>query len=166
MGLIEPMIKEFKREADVTRKVLERIPEEHFAWKPHAKSMSMAALGSHVAESFQWVEAILNLDEFEVDAEQHQPFVAKSKAELLDVHDAAIAKALAAMQGQPDESLLANWQFKAKGKVVLEMPRVAFLRSFVVSHLIHHRGQLTVYLRLKDVPLPQVYGPSADEPGM
>jgi len=166
MGLIEPMIEEFGREADTTRRVLDRIPEEHFAWKPHAKSMSMAALGSHIAESFQWVEAIVNSDEFEIDPEQYKPYIAKSKAELLAVHDAAVAKALPAMQGQPDEQLLVNWRFKAKGKVVLEMPRIAFLRGFVLSHLIHHRGQLTVYLRLKDVPLPQVYGPSADEPGV
>ena len=166
MGLIEPMIEEFKREADTTRKVLERIPEEHFAWKPHEKSMSMAALASHIAESFQWVEAIVNSDEFEIDPEQYKPYIAESRAELLAVHDAAVAKALPAMQGRPDDQLLANWQFKARGKVVLEMPRIAFLRGFVLSHLIHHRGQLTLYLRLKDVPLPQVYGPSADEPGM
>jgi len=167
MPMIEPMIAELQHEAGVTRKLLERVPEDRFDYKPHPKSMSLRELASHLVDSLGWVDATVNLDELHIDPTQWKPFVAQTRAELLAAHDRNLAAALGIMKGVSDEKLLAPWTMrKADGTVAFSMPRVAVLRAFIIKHIVHHRGQLTVYLRLLDVPLPQVYGPSADEPNM
>lgn len=166
MNLIDPFIQEFKQEIASTRKLFERIPEDKFGWKPHEKSMSLGDLASHIVDSIGWTGVTVDLDVFEMDPGEYKPFVASSVADLLETLDRNAEEAAAKMATCSNESLSAMWQMKVGGKVVLAMPRMAVLRAFIVSHTIHHRGQLDVYLRLNDVPLPQIYGPTADEPDM
>jgi len=164
MSIAQPLIEELTQEAAATRILLERVPEAHWEWTPHPKSMSIAYLASHMAESLGWTAGALAQDELEMDMDAYQPFVADNKAAMLSAFDDNLAAALEVLKGQSDERMLALWRMTAKGTALLEMPRVAVVRVFVLNHLIHHRGQLTVYLRLKDVPLPSIYGPTADEP--
>lgn len=165
MSMIDPFIEELKHEAAGTRKHLERAPEKDFDWKPHERSMSLGGLCSHLAESLEWTAEIFEKDEVDIDPSSYQPWVAKNRAELLEKFDANLAKSLRVLKDQPDEKLTQPWTMKMAGQEVLTMPRVAVLRSFILSHMIHHRGQLSVYLRLRNVPLPSVYGPTADEQG-
>lgn len=165
MSIIDPIIQEFTQESANTRKVLERIPEEKFGWKPHERSMSFGELASHLADSSDWICDILETDEFNVDMSSFKPFLAANQAELLDTFDNHTAAAVELMKGQPDEKLMQPWRLKMDGNLIFEMPRVAVLRNMILNHTIHHRGQLTVYLRLNDIPVPAIYGPSADEQG-
>jgi len=165
MRLIDPMIGEFGKEAATTRRFLERVPEADHGWKPHEKSMSMGALASHIAELLQWMSEIFERDEYNIEPSSYRPWLARDRAELLERFDAHREKALATMKEVPDAKLMEPWSLKMAGKTVFTMPRAAVLRAFVFSHLIHHRGQLSVYLRLRDVAVPSAYGPSADESG-
>ncbi len=166
MDIVEPIIEEFRGEAAITRKLLERVPEKDFDWKPHPKSMSLCDLVSHITDSFTWLRSIVEQDEIVLDPDAFKPWTAASKQDLLDTFERNVAQGAALLKGVPDERMLARWKMTAGGKDLLSMPRVAVVRAFTLNHHIHHRGQLSVYLRLKDVPLPQIYGPSADEPDM
>jgi len=162
MAMIDGMLMELEFEAGNTRKVLERVPLEHFDWKPHEKSMEMGRLASHVADIPGWVAMILNADFLDVDTDYH-PFSASSTEELVATFDAKIAEAKSVMPGYSDEKLLQNWALRSGGQEMFSMPRAQHIRGFVLSHTIHHRAQLGMYLRLKDIPVPSIYGPSADE---
>ena len=163
MSLVDALLPEFDHEMSTTRKVLERVPEDKFAWKPHAKSFSLGALATHVANLPIWGTETLTRSEIELTGTQ--PVSAfPSKTELLAAFDKNVADTRAALIGKTDAELLAIWSLKRGGKTMFSMPKTAVLRSFVLSHVIHHRGQLSVYLRLLDVPVPSIYGPSADEP--
>lgn len=163
MSMIGPVIMELQHEAGNTRRVLERIPEDRFDWQPHPKSMSFGRLASHVAEIPGCMIPTLDLDEFVMKMSDFKPVVAASRAELLALHDGCVAKAVESMQGRSDAHLLATWRMVMDGKTALELPRIGVIRGMILNHIVHHRGQLTVYLRLNDVPLPGLYGPSADE---
>ena len=163
MSLSEPIAAELQREAATTRRMLERVPEEKLEWRPHEKSMTLGRLAGHIAELPSLVAMTLTQDEVDFAAGNYQPFVASNVAELLEKFDGNVAGAVEALRGQEDEHLLKTWRLKRNGQVLFEMPRVAVLRSMGLNHVIHHRGQLSVYLRLLDVPLPSVYGPTADE---
>ena len=163
MAIVDALLPEFDHEMTTTRKVLERVLEDRFDWKPHAKSFSLGALATHVATLPLWGEETLNRSE--IDLAGAQPVAAlPSKAELIATFDKNVAAARSALTGKTDAELMAIWTLKRGGKAIFSMPKTAVLRSFVLSHLIHHRGQLSVYLRLLDVPVPSIYGPSADEP--
>lgn len=162
----EAMAMEFVHECANTRKVIERVPEDKFDFKPHEKSMTMGQLASHIAEGYAWTRVTVEQDEFALDPDEHTPFVASSMAEPLEKFDASAADAIEAIRGCGDEAMMRTWRMKVGDRVALEMPRVAVLRSMIMNHTIHHRGQLEVYLRMNDVPLPQIYGPTADEPDM
>lgn len=167
MGMIDPFVRELEHECSVTRRLLERVPDGQFGWKPHEKSMSLGQLASHLVEGLGWTGPSMELDEFVMDPTQYQPYMAANQAELLAAFDDAVRSAVAVMTGYPDERMMVTWQMKTPdGTVLLAMPRVAVVRGFLLNHHIHHRGQLTVYLRMLDVPLPQVYGPSADDTRM
>lgn len=166
MPVIDGIIQEFTQECAITRKILEVVPEEHWDWKPHEKSMGMGQLASHIAESLAWTAATLDMDVMQMDPSTYEPFLAKSRTELLEAYDKNVKEATASMQGRSDKHLFANWRMEVDGQTIFEMPRTAVLKTFIISHQIHHRGQLDVYLRMKDVPLPQIYGPTADNPGM
>ena len=165
MNIIDPVLAEFAHEAAVTRRVLERVPEEHFGWKPHEKSMTLGHLATHVAEIPGWVNLIIEQDEVDFDAENYEPPLADGPAELLKMYDANVQTVSDTLKGLTDDRLMAMWRFKMGGQVRIEMPRVGVIRGFLLNHTYHHRGQLTVYLRLLGVPVPSVYGPSADEQG-
>lgn len=161
------MLPEFDHEMANTRKTLERVPEEKFAWKPHEKSMAMGRLASHIAEIPGWVGFTLESDSFDTNPPDgqttYQPMLATSRTELLEAFDRNIAAARAALAAVEDQKIMESWSLLSGGKVVFTMPKIAVQRSFVMNHLIHHRAQLGVYLRLNDVPVPALYGPSADE---
>ncbi len=165
MPLSQALLPEFDHEMANTRKSLERIPDAKLAWKPHAKSSTMGKLGSHLAAINGWAEAIVGQDAF--DVKNAPPEVdLKSRAQMLEAFDKNTASAHKAIASATDEQLMKPWSLLSKGKSVFTMPRVAVLRSFILSHAIHHRAQLGVYLRLNDVPVPSIYGPSADEGSM
>ena len=159
------ILPEFDHEMENTRKSLERVPENKFSFKPHAKSMTLGALATHLATINHWAEAILGLDSFDVSTAPPNPEL-KSRDEVLAAFDKDTAIARKAIADATDAHLLKPWTLTAGSKTVLTMPRVAVVRSFLLNHSIHHRAQLGVYLRLNDVPVPSIYGPSADEGNM
>lgn len=161
--LNEPVIAELKQEAASTRKMLERIPEEKFSWKPHDKSMSLGELSHHVAEISKWVIASVDQDELDFAKMEYKPVVPTTTKELLRFFDDTVEKAVDCLKNASDEKLSGNWTMRNGDKIYFTMPKLVVLRSFVLSHSIHHRGQLSVYMRLLDIPLPQIYGPTADE---
>ena len=162
MPLADALLPEFDHEMTVTRKLLERVPEGQFDWKPHQKSMSLGQLAQHVATSPRWGTVTMSQDSFDL-ANNDGPPIATTRTELLSLFDEHVRNARAALVGKGDGELTAPWTLKRAGSVIFSMPKTAVWRSFVMSHLIHHRAQLGVYLRMHDVPLPSVYGPSADE---
>ena len=158
------MLPEFDHEASLTRKTLERVPLDRGDWKPHEKSFSLKALAGHLADIPSWVDVTINQDVFEMDG-PYEPETPETTEGLLEVFDRNTAAARAVLEGATQEDLMAMWSMKQGGEVTLTMPKVAVLRGFILSHAIHHRAQLGVYLRLLDVPVPSTYGPSADEAG-
>jgi len=163
MGMIEPMILEFEQEAASTRKMLERVPADAMDWRPHKKSMSMAELASHIANIPEWAKATLTQDELIFDMANYKPNVYESPQEALEVFERGVKEVIEVMRVTSDDQLMAMWRMKDRDTLLFEMPRIAVLRGMILNHAVHHRGQLSVYLRMKDVPLPAIYGPSADE---
>ncbi len=160
---------EFRQEAQVTRRVLERMPEDKMGWKPHEKSWSMAELATHIANLPMWSQSIINEDEFDINppgGSDYEPPKAETKDEILEAFDRNVGTAADTFAGQSDEGYAAPWTFKNGGEVVFTQPREIAARSFVLRHWIHHRGQLSLYLRLTGAAIPQIYGPSADETEM
>lgn len=166
MSLAQSMIPEFDQEMALTRKTLERVPEDRFDWRPHPKSQTMQALASHLATIPSYVPYTLTTESLDF-APPGQPAMRppelKTRAEMLATFDKGVAEARAALQGASDEDMLHDWTLLKGGDVIFTMPRAAVLRVMVMSHMIHHRAQAGLYLRLCDVPIPSVYGPSADE---
>ena len=162
MLLIDALLPEYDREMATTRRVLERVPEDRFAWKPHDKSMSLGVLATHVAQLPTWGASTMNQSEVDLKG----PFVPPqllTRADVLKAFDDNVAATRAALLGKTDAEMMAPWSLKRDGQVLFTMPKAAVMRSFVMNHVIHHRAQLSVYLRLNDVPVPSIYGPSADE---
>ncbi len=164
MSIAESMVAEIGHEAATTRRLLERLPEQHFGWKPHEKSMTLGRLAGHIAEIPGWISTIVEKDEFDVAASGRTPAVHKTRAEVIQLFDANVAKITEVLKRQTDQRMMAPWRLKKAGQLIFELPRVAMVRAMGMTHVVHHRGQLSVYLRLKDVPLPSIYGPTADEP--
>jgi uncharacterized damage-inducible protein DinB len=162
MAIAEALLPEYDHEVATTRKVLERVPDDRLAWKPHDKSMSMGQLATHVATMLSWGSATISQSEIDLSGPYTPPDL-KTRAELLASFDKEATATRAALAATSDPELMAMWSLKRDGKTIFSMPKVAVLRSFVMNHMIHHRGQLSVYLRLNDVPVPSMYGPSADE---
>ena len=166
MPIKDALVPEFDQEMANTRKVLERCPEDKFAWKPHAKSFSMGSLATHIANMTGWAVDTIAKDSFDVSPPGAPPYKEEpvaTRKELLERFDKNAANARAAIAGATDDRFMASWSLLAGGQTIFTMPRIACIRSVVMNHIIHHRGQLTVYLRLNDVPVPAIYGPSADE---
>ena len=165
MSPIDALTKEFAHETKTTRRHLERLPSDKFAWRPHQKSFTAIELASHIVECVQFAEPIMASGELNFESATYRPFVAASLDDLLTAFDAAVDNGKAALTGCPETSVDDPWQFKINGRVRFERPRAVVFRDFTLSHLIHHRGQFSVYLGLLDVPVPGSYGPSADEAG-
>ena len=169
MPITDFLVPEFDQETANTRKVLERCPEDRFGWKPHQKSWDMASLATHIANIPSWVVETISKDSLDISPPGAPPYKeepARSRKELLEKFEKNVAAARSALTGTSDDHLLKNWTLLSGGHTILTMPRVTVLRSFVMNHGIHHRAQLGVYLRLNDVPVPAIYGPSADEGSM
>lgn len=162
MPLVDALLPEFDHEMTVTRKVLERVPDGQFDWKPHQKSMSLGQLAQHVATIPTWGKVAMNQPEFDL-AGSPPASQLPTRAEILSLFDRNVSDARAALAGKGDGEMMAPWALKRGGHTIFSLPKASVWRSFVMNHLIHHRAQLGVYLRMHDIPLPSVYGPSADE---
>ena len=165
MKMTDLFLADLEREAASTRRALERVPEGRDDWKPHEKSMPLGYLAALVATLLGWTEMMVVQDQFDLTQAQseYKPKVFKTNAELLAALDESVAKARKALENTTDEHLLTTWKFVVAGHVASENPRHIMIRDAVFSHLAHHRGQLTVYLRLNEAKVPAIYGPSADE---
>ena len=161
--MVDSLLAELDQEMVTTRRVLERVPDLKLAWKPHAKSMSLGQLALHVATIPGAVAKFLISDRLDMDGVSFEQPAAKSASELLPALDESIKTAKEVLSGLDDQRAMATWRLTRGGKVLFEAPRVAVVRSIMLNHWYHHRGQLSVYLRLLDIPVPSIYGPSADE---
>jgi uncharacterized damage-inducible protein DinB len=168
MKLAELLLPEFDQEMASTRKVLERIPEDKLEWKAHPKSNTIGWVGSHLAEIPGWVEGTLTQDSWDINPPGGEPYQTPKltgRQQVLDMFDAGVEAARKAIAATSDEDFMKEWSLLSAGQPIITMPRYGVIRSFVINHAIHHRGHLCVYLRLNDVPVPGMYGPSADEQG-
>ncbi len=165
MSICETLAAELRQEAKTSRRILERVPEGSFGWKPHPKSMTLGRLAAHVAELPELIVPALTMDEFDFASGDFKPFEPKSTAELLEKFDRNVETAAGLLERQPDDRMGDSWRLRSGEHVLFQMPRAAVVRFVGLNHVVHHRGQLSVYLRLLDVPLPSIYGPSADEAG-
>lgn len=166
MKMTETFLADLEREIPASRRVLERVPEDRFDWKPHPKSMPMGYLATLVATMPGWIETMIRQDELDFAPKGGpgpRPPEARTRAEWIRALDESAEKARAALRGTTEAHLSTNWRLLAGGHVITDLPRHVHIRDSVLSHWAHHRGQLTVYLRLNDVPVPSVYGPTADE---
>lgn len=166
MAISQSLLGEFDHEMANTRRSLERVPDAKFDWKPHPKSMSLGTLAAHIAMIPHWGKMTLDTPGFDVNppgGQQERPPAPKTKSEILALFDKHVPEARAAIAGASDQALMTPWTLSNGGKTIFTLPRIGVLRAMVLNHLIHHRAQLGVYLRLNDVPVPATYGPSADE---
>jgi uncharacterized damage-inducible protein DinB len=165
MAIKDALLPEYDHEMGSTRRLLERVPEADFSWKPHERSCTLGQLAGHLANIPNWIPYTCDYAIFDVTSigDAARPKDPVSVAELLATFDANVKKGRNKIDEQTDASLMGMWTFKQAEHEIFTMPKVSVLRSFIMNHTIHHRGQLTVYLRLRNVPLPAIYGPSADE---
>ncbi len=165
-AIAQSLLPEFDQEMGNTRKTLERVPEGKFDWKPHQRSGSMGWLAGHLANLPSWPTMIIQQDSLDLapkGAPPTPPAAPKNVKELLDTFDRNVSEARKVIAGATDAQLMKPWSLLKTGQTIMTLPKVAVLRAFVMNHIIHHRAQLGVYLRLNDVPVPSIYGPSADE---
>jgi uncharacterized damage-inducible protein DinB len=162
--IIDAYIPELEQEAQTTRRVLERVPEDQLRWKPHEKSMTLGQLAHHVADTPGEIARFIEKDEFDFGVFDglRQP-AAESKAHLMQVFEENLRIARKTLESMDDARALASWKGMRNGQTLMTMPRIGVVRVIMMNHLYHHRGQLSVYLRLLNVPVPSMYGPSADE---
>jgi uncharacterized damage-inducible protein DinB len=163
MTQIESLRHEFEHETAKTRTHLERLPGDKLDWRPHEKSYTAGALASHLVECVGWADSIFSLDEVDINPATYESFNARSVAELLTTFDDKVARGARALAAANDTMLGSPWRLKLRGKTRFERTKADVFRDFTLSHLIHHRGQFSVYLRLLNVAVPGTYGPSADE---
>ena len=165
MAIAASLLPEFDVEMAATRRILERTPEADAGWRPHAKSSTLGELAQHLAVLPGWMAMTLQRDELDLSPPGGEPYRTppfESTAHLMATFDESSRSAREALAAAPDSVFAEPWSLRNAGATIFTMPRVAVVRSFVMNHLIHHRGQLSVYLRLRDVPLPSLYGPTAD----
>lgn len=162
-NLAAALIGELQQEAATTRKCLERIPAEKFDYKPHEKSMTMVRLAAHVAEMLGWAKETVEKSEMDFATADYKPFEPQTTEELVAFLDKMVAESVEALKTASDEAMMENWTLRNGETVYFTMPRIQVLRGMVFNHIVHHRGQLSVYMRINDIPVPALYGPSADE---
>jgi uncharacterized damage-inducible protein DinB len=163
MAIKDAFIAELKHESGLTKKILERVPLDKKDWKPHEKSMSLGRLATHIAQIPHWVSDIHHIDDFDFATRTFTADVAGSTEELMKIYQDTLNKAIKDLESMTDEDFTKKWVVRVGEKIMYDTPKKVALRGWAYSHLIHHRGQLSVYLRLLDVPVPGMYGPSADE---
>jgi uncharacterized damage-inducible protein DinB len=169
MSITQALLPEYDQEIAKTRTALERIPEDKLGWKPHEKSMTLGGLATHMAQIPMWGSMTLTTTELDIQPPGAPPFVPEvfaSRTEVLAKFDEHAAGTRKALEAASDDDWMQTWTLLKTGVVAFAMPRAAVFRGMIMNHLVHHRGQLSVYLRLNDIPVPSIYGPSADESGM
>jgi len=169
MSFTEALLPEFDQEMGHTRRSLERVPADKFGWKPHEKSMAMGRLAMHIALLPTWITETIKRDSLDIAPPGAPPFKmpeVKTTQELLEIFDKSVAEARPVLAGTNDAHLAKPWALLMTGRTIFKLPRTVVLRSTVMNHLVHHRAQLGVYLRLNNLPVPAIYGPSADEGSM
>jgi uncharacterized damage-inducible protein DinB len=164
MPINQSFIAELEQEAKGTRKILERVPIDKNDWKPHKKSTPLGRLATHVAEICGWATVTLDTNELDFAKMDYKPRVAANTKELLDIFEENYNKAMTTLKNAGDEKFMETWTMRTGEQIYFTLPKAVVLRSFAFNHLYHHRGQLTVYLRELNVPLPGLFGPTADEP--
>jgi uncharacterized damage-inducible protein DinB len=157
------LIAELENEAAVTRKVLERVPADKFDWKPHEKSMAMKNLAVHVAEMHSWTVNTVQASELDFAKFDYKPAEPKTTEDLVELFETNYNQAIEALRGATDDIWNDPWSLRNGDLIYFTMPKIVVMRGMVLNHIVHHRGQLSVYLRLNDIPVPAMYGPSADE---
>jgi uncharacterized damage-inducible protein DinB len=162
MPIAQALLAEFDHEMATTRKMLERFPDDKAEWRPHDTCMTLGRLAGHVSELAGWVVPTIHQDQLVLDP-NYKPSVVKSSSEAVKQFDENVRVSRAAIAGATDEALMKPWSLVAADKTVLTLPKAAVLRSFVMNHMIHHRGQLAAFYRIAGVPIPSIYGPSKDE---
>jgi uncharacterized damage-inducible protein DinB len=165
MAIVDALLPEYDHEMATTRRLLDRVPEAQFTWKPHDKSMTLGQLSGHLANLPYWCTATLNASSLDLATlgDEAKPQAPLSRDVLMRNFDARVAAARERLAQSTDSELLAPWTLKSGDQEFFTMPRISAIRSFVLNHSIHHRGQLSVYLRLNNIPVPPIYGPTADE---
>src|SRR5690349_13421294 len=164
MHIREPLLSEFDREMANTRKTLERVPDEKWDWKPHPKSGTMGWLAVHVGQMLMWARMTFDVNELDLKGSfDYTP--PKNRAEMLAAFDKELTESRSRLAAAENSTMMENWTLRAGDQKIFSMSRAAVLRGFVLNHMIHHRAQLTVYLRMNDIPVPALYGPSGDEGG-
>jgi uncharacterized damage-inducible protein DinB len=163
MKVTDWLASQFDQEMKTTRRHLERLPGDKFDWRPHEKSYTAGALASHIVECVPWTTKIFTANEYNFDAATYKPYLATSTDDLLQTFERGVADSKRVLAELDDEAGLESWSLKVNGHVLFERPRFDVFRDFTMSHLIHHRGQFSVYLRLLNIPVPSTYGPTADE---
>lgn len=161
--MLNPMLNEFHQEVATTRRVLERVPEQKLTWRPHEKSMTLGQLASHIASVPGSVARIVQQDSFDVNQGNFVPSQPSSMHEVITLFEQSVRDAEQCLGAMTDDQARANWRLLRGDRELMTLPRIGFIRSIMMNHWYHHRGQLSVYLRLLDVSLPSIYGPSADE---
>ena len=162
-SMLEPMLNEIRQEAVITRRVLERVPADKLSWKPHQKSMSLGQLALHIATIPGALAKLVQLDEFDAARANFDPPAPNDLKEIDAALDESVRAAEECLSGMSEQTARGKWRLTVNGKEALSQPRVGVVRSIMLNHWYHHRGQLSVYLRLLDVPVPVIYGRSADE---
>jgi len=163
MTLNQALINELQLEAASTRKMLEAVPDDKFDWKPHEKSMTLRRLATHVAELANWPEMIVNKEELNLAEMNYNPTPVATTQDLLDMHERNVSRSVAVLQEAPEDRLMEMWTLRKGEHIIFQMPKAAVLRGMCYNHTYHHRGQLSVFLRLLDVKVPGIYGPSYDD---
>jgi uncharacterized damage-inducible protein DinB len=164
MSMIQSLLKEMEKESQTTRKMLQRVPDEQWNWKPHEKSMTVQRLATHIAELPGWVTMVLTTDELDFANNDYQPANLRNNAELMDYFEQVLAAGKAQLATAKDEDLQPNWTLR-NGKNIYDVSPKGEVIRMAYCQIVHHRAQLGVYLRLLNIPIPGSYGPSADEPG-
>jgi len=165
MTIADDLTADFQRELPHTRKLLAAVPEAELGWRPHEQSWTLAQLAGHIAESPAWLSSIFEDEMDFARMQDYAPFVPETKAELLETAERNAGTFAPALEGREDAFLRADWTMRMGDQVILQAPRAQVIRDILIHHLVHHRGQLTVYLRLLGVPVPATYGNSADDSG-
>jgi uncharacterized damage-inducible protein DinB len=163
MRMVDPILTELESEAPITRRVLERVPEDKLAWRPHPKSMSLGRLAMHVAEINSAIAEMTLADSHDFGNNAGPRREGTSRAEILEVFDKGFLRAKEIVANTNDARAMGEWTVLMNGNKIMSIPRIGVMRTIMMNHLYHHRGQLSVYLRLLDVPVPSIYGPSADD---
>ncbi|MBB4638353.1 DinB family protein [Longimicrobium terrae] len=155
---------DLEQELATTRRVLERVPDEHLDWKPHEKSFALGGLAAHLANLLNWTTTVLTQDELDL-ATQGRQELPRTRDDILALFDGAAARLRPALAAATDDTLNGTWTLRMGDHVIMQMPRASVIRTVALNHMVHHRAQLGVYMRLLDIPVPAMYGPSADEAG-